>query len=86
MDYYSSLFASKLNGGGGSGVTVEPLSVTENGTYTAPEGKAYSPVTVNVPSSDTNLEDLEIYIADFIALQPIILDGSLNGYTRQIVS
>jgi hypothetical protein len=29
-------------------VTVEPLSVTENGTYSAPSGKAYSPVTVNV--------------------------------------
>lgn len=28
---------------------VEPLSVTNNGTYTAPQGKAYSPVTVNVP-------------------------------------
>ena len=30
-------------------VTVESLSVTENGTYTAPSGKAYSPVSVNVP-------------------------------------
>lgn len=49
MDYYSSLFASKLNGGGGGGVTVEPLTVTENGTYTAPSGKAYSPVNVGVP-------------------------------------
>ena len=29
-------------------VTVEPLTVTKNGTYTAPEGTAYSPVTVNV--------------------------------------
>ena len=36
-------------GGGGGGVTVEPLSVTENGTYTADAGKAYSPVTVEVP-------------------------------------
>lgn len=36
-------------GGGGGGVTVEPLSVTENGTYTAQTGKAYSPVVVNVP-------------------------------------
>lgn len=33
---------------GGGGVTVESLSVTQNGTYTAPTGKAYSPVTVNV--------------------------------------
>lgn len=30
------------------GATVEALSVTQNGTYTAPSGKAYSPVTVNV--------------------------------------
>ena len=29
-------------------ITVEPLSVTQNGTYTAPANKAYSPVTVNV--------------------------------------
>ena len=34
--------------GGGGGVTVEPLAVTENGMYTAPSGKAYSPVTVDV--------------------------------------
>lgn len=37
-------------GEGGGDITVESLSVTENGTYTAPSGKAYSPVTVNVPS------------------------------------
>ena len=37
--------------GGGSSVDVEPLSVTANGTYTAPSGTAYSPVTVAVPSS-----------------------------------
>ena len=33
-------------------VTVESLSITENGTYTAPSGKAYSPITVNVPTSN----------------------------------
>ena len=38
-------------GGGGGDVDVEPLSVTENGTYTAPTGKAYSPVNVSVPNS-----------------------------------
>lgn len=32
----------------GGDVTVEALSVTQNGTYIAPTGKAYSPVTVNV--------------------------------------
>lgn len=29
-------------------IETEPLSVTENGVYTAPTGKAYTPVTVNV--------------------------------------
>lgn len=38
-------------GEGGGDITVEALSVTENGTYTAESGKAYSPVTVNVPSN-----------------------------------
>ena len=33
-------------------VTVESLSITENGTYTAPSGKAYSPVSVDVPLPD----------------------------------
>ena len=37
--------------GGGSSVEVESLSVTENGVYTAEEGSAYSPVTVNVAGS-----------------------------------
>ena len=37
--------------GSGGDITVESLSVTENGEYTAPSGKAYSPVTVNVPNS-----------------------------------
>lgn len=41
--------ATKIQGGGSS-VTVEPLTVTQNGTTTAPSGKAYSPVTVDVPS------------------------------------
>lgn len=33
-----------------SGSVNEPLSVTENGTYTAPSGVGYSPVTVDVGS------------------------------------
>lgn len=40
--------------GGGSSITIEPLTVTSNSTYTAPSGKAYSPVTVNVPNSYAN--------------------------------
>lgn len=41
--------AAIAENGGGSSITVEPLTVTANGTQTAPSGKAYSPVTVNVP-------------------------------------
>jgi len=40
-------FKSKAKGGGQS-IFVEPLTVTDNGVYTAPTGKAYSPVTVDV--------------------------------------
>lgn len=35
--------------GGGSSVTVEPVTIKANGVTTAPDGTAYSPVTVNVP-------------------------------------
>ena len=36
-----------------TGITVESLNVTENGTYTAPSGKAYSPVKVEIPDPPT---------------------------------
>lgn len=39
-----------------SGVDVEALSVTSNGTYTAPSGTAYSPVTVAVPTPTPSLQ------------------------------
>lgn len=42
---------------GGAEPIIEPLSVTENGTYTAPDGvHGYSPVTVNVKSGGTSDE------------------------------
>ena len=40
-------FRNKAKGSGQT-ITVEPLTVTENGVYTAPTGKAYSPVSVDV--------------------------------------
>lgn len=40
----------KKQGKGGEQITVESLTATENTTYTAPTGTAYSPVTVNVPT------------------------------------
>ena len=38
--------------GGGEEVSIDSLSITENGTYTAQTGHAYSPVTVDVPSGE----------------------------------
>ena len=55
MDY--AFYKAMNKNGGGSNITVEPLSVTENGTYTAEEGTAYSPVTVNVPNSYTSADE-----------------------------
>lgn len=47
----ADLFPEKIRAipQGGGDITVEPLPVSANGTYTAPSGKAYSPVVVNVP-------------------------------------
>lgn len=47
--------------GGGGGVTVEALSVTENGTYSE-EGKAYSPVTVNVAGGSGDFSTAEVSV------------------------
>lgn len=48
--------------GPGPEITVEPITITQNGTTTAPSGKAYSPVTVNVPLSaiSVKMEDVQI--------------------------
>ena len=48
MSSIREIALAKAIGGGGPSVTVEELNVSQNGTTTAPEGKAYSPVNVNV--------------------------------------
>ncbi len=54
-DFILGYLIGKQDGGGGSSVEVEPLSVTENGEYSE-EGVAYSPVTVNVAGGGGGLE------------------------------
>lgn len=51
MSSIREIALAKAVGGGGPSVTVEELTVTENGTTTAPSGKAYSPVNVAVPNT-----------------------------------
>lgn len=65
--------------GGGSDITVEPLSVTENDTYTAPSGKAYSPVMVNV-QPNTNFKYISSNGEYFAG------DDELDGYSSVTVS
>lgn len=64
MSYAMGLAAGKKGGGGGASVAVEPLSVIENGQYTAETGKAYSPVVVNVQSGANTVETINGTLAD----------------------
>ena len=80
-------------GGGGSSVTVEALTATENKTYTAPEGKAYSPVTVNVAAAiptpkitaQINIDNpsalymVETYLVDGEYAAIVILDENIKS-------
>lgn len=60
----------------GTLITVDPLSVTQNGTYTAPTGHAYSPVTVNVSGGGGDDEGKDVNFYDY--------DGTLlHSYTAQ---
>ena len=42
------------SGGGGSSVSVEPITITKNGVTTAPDGVAYSPITTDTYTQGGN--------------------------------
>ena len=48
----------------GAGIEIEALTVTENDTYTAPEGKAYSPVIVNVSGGGSSPHSISCFTTD----------------------
>lgn len=50
--------------GGGSDITVESITITENDTYIAPEGKAYSPVIVNVAGGSSDFSTATITLVN----------------------
>lgn len=58
----------------GSAVSIEPLTVTENGIYTASSGKAYSPITVNVSGSN----ERNIVISASAMLIPVLFAPDVN--------
>ena len=78
-------------------VIVEPLDVTENDTYTAPDGKAYSPVTVNVSGGGGEIpmpqETTFIVFCDYESENPILVDYTIlyngnpigGGYAQTVV-
>ena len=69
MNYYDLLLARNLANKGD--ITTESLSVTANGTYSE-QGKAYSPVNVNVPLGTKSITQNGTYDAE---------DDDLKGYS-----
>ena len=54
LDLYRLLLLKKLSGdsggGGGGDITLETLTVSQNGTTNAPSGTAYNKVVVAIPA------------------------------------
>ena len=72
-------------------VTVEALSVTQNGTYTAPTGKAYSPVTVSVGNSYTASDEGKVVsngalVAQTARASSITANGTYDTTTNNSVT
>lgn len=65
----------------GGDITIESLSVTTNGTYTAPEKTAYSPVTVNVADIPAIIEPLSVTTNGTYTAGP-----NIDGYSPVTVS
>ena len=92
----SNITVTDTSSGGGS-ATIQPLTVTSNGTYTAPSGvDGYSPVTVNVSggggsvaSNEVNFIDYDgtivdsYSVEDFLALTAMPPNPTHTGLTSQ---
>lgn len=97
---WSATYGSvEIRKSGGSSAVINPLSVTQNGTYTAPSGvDGYSPVTVNVsggggssgspydPVKFIDYDGTILYsysVSDFMALTSMPSNPSHTGLTSQ---
>lgn len=79
FDAASYIAGKNAGGGGGGDITVEALSVTENGTITAPSGKAYSPVVVDVPNSYAAADEGKVVSNGELVAQTAHAEVTQNG-------
>ena len=84
--YAESPFLDNYSEGSSALITVESLSANENGIYTAPSGKAYSPVTVAVPSDiqqinpfDSGASTISLYNSNGVEVNTSSISASGTG-------
>lgn len=73
--------------GDGDQTIIEALSVTENGTYTAPKGVGYSPVVVEVPTPSGEIEITEdgVYDVTEYASAKVNITGAIDDFLATLV-
>ena len=70
-------------------MTVDPISITSNGTYSAPSGHAYSPVTVSVPTftptGTLSITENGTYNVEAFAQAEVMVSGGGGGKESEII-
>ena len=70
-------------------ITVDPISITSNGTYSAPSGHAYSPVTVSVPTftptGTLSITENGTYNVESFAQADVMVSGGGGGKESEII-
>lgn len=81
FDVVSYAAGRKKGGGSGGDITTQPLNVTENGTYTAPSGRAYTPVNVNVKQPEDYTGEYDITPSQQLQTLPTVEKRMLDNVT-----